>query len=61
MRWFIDHVSKVVVKPNADVRKARRYFLVQKARDAEIVGVLIGTLSASQRKPMLSSLNNARW
>ena len=34
----------------------RRYFLVQKAREAEIVGILIGTLSASQRDPMLSAL-----
>ena len=37
-------------------RLMRRYFLVQKAREAEVVGVLVGTLSASQRGPMLSAL-----
>lgn len=39
-------------------RLMRRYFLVQKAREAEVVGILIGTLSASQRKPMLASLKH---
>ena len=37
-------------------RLMRRYYLVHKAREAEIVGILVGTLSASKRKDMLSSL-----
>ena len=36
-------------------RMMRRYFLVQKAREAEIIGVLIGTLSASRRREMLEA------
>jgi hypothetical protein len=34
----------------------RRYYLVQQAREAEVVGILVGTLSASQRTPMLRAL-----
>jgi diphthamide biosynthesis protein 2 len=37
-------------------RLMRRYYLTQCAREAEVVGILIGTLSASQRGPMLASL-----
>ena len=37
-------------------RLMRRYYLVHKAREAEIVGILVGTLSASKRKDMLTSL-----
>jgi len=34
----------------------RRYYLVQQAREAEIVGILVGTLSAAGRKAMLAAL-----
>ena len=34
----------------------RRYYLVHAAKEAEVVGILIGTLSAAGRKPMLASL-----
>ena len=37
-------------------RLMRRYSLVQQAREAEVVGILVGTLSASQRTPMLRAL-----
>jgi diphthamide biosynthesis protein 2 len=37
-------------------RLMRRYYLVQQAREAEVVGILVGTLSASQRTPMLRAL-----
>ena len=37
-------------------RLMRRYYLVQQAREAEVVGILVGTLSASQRTPMLHAL-----
>lgn len=37
-------------------RLMRRYYLLQQAREADIVGVLIGTLSASRRRPMLRAL-----
>jgi diphthamide biosynthesis protein 2 len=37
-------------------RLQRRYFLVQKAKEAAVVGVLIGTLSAARRGPMLSAV-----
>lgn len=37
-------------------RLMRRYYLVQKAREAEIVGVLVGTLSASRRQEMLAAI-----
>jgi diphthamide biosynthesis protein 2 len=37
-------------------RLMRRYFLMLKAREAEVVGILIGTLSASGRKQMLAAL-----
>ena len=37
-------------------RLMRRYFLVQKAREAEIVGILIGTLSAARRGAMLAEI-----
>ena len=34
----------------------RRYFLAQKWREAQVVGILIGTLSAAHRAPMLAAL-----
>ena len=34
----------------------RRYYLTQCAREADVVGILIGTLSASQRVPMLVAI-----
>ena len=34
----------------------RRYYLVQQAREAQIVGILVGTLSAAGRKSMLAAL-----
>lgn len=37
-------------------RLMRRYYLVQRAREAEIVGVLIGTLSAARRQAMLAAV-----
>ena len=37
-------------------RMMRRYYLVQVAREAAVIGILVGTLSATQRKPMLSAL-----
>jgi diphthamide biosynthesis protein 2 len=37
-------------------RLQRRYFLVQKAKEAAVLGVLIGTLSASDRSPMLRAV-----
>ena len=37
-------------------RMMRRYFLVQKWREAQVVGILIGTLSAAHRAPMLAAL-----
>ena len=37
-------------------RLMRRYYLTQCAREADVVGILIGTLSASQRVPMLVAI-----
>jgi len=37
-------------------RMMRRYFLVQQAKEAAVVGILVGTLSASRRTPMLAAL-----
>ena len=34
----------------------RRYYLVQQAREAAVVGLLIGSLSVSHRQPMLAAL-----
>ena len=37
-------------------RLMRRYFLVQQAREAAVVGLLVGSLSASHRQPLLQGL-----
>lgn len=47
-------IARLALKTAA--RLMRRYFLVQKAKEAEVVGVLIGTLSAAQRRPMLTAI-----
>jgi diphthamide biosynthesis protein 2 len=44
------------VQPNASRRLMRRYYLLQQAREAEMIGVMVGTLSASYRDPMLKAL-----
>ena len=37
-------------------RLMRRYYLVHAAKEAEVVGILVGTLSAAGRKPMLAAI-----
>ena len=37
-------------------RLMRRYYLVQQAREAAVVGLLVGSLSASYRQPLLTAL-----
>ena len=37
-------------------RMMRRYYLVQQAREAAVVGLLVGSLSASHRQPLLKAL-----
>ena len=37
-------------------RLMRRYYLVQQAREAAVVGLLVGSLSASYRQPLLKAL-----
>ena len=37
-------------------RMMRRYYLVQQAREAAVIGLLVGSLSASHRQPLLKAL-----
>ena len=46
-----------LVLPTAK-RMMRRYYLVQQAREAAVVGLLVGSLSVAQRKPMLRALRD---
>lgn len=48
------HISRLELQTSR--RLQRRYFLVQKAKEAAVVGVLIGTLSAARRGPMLQAV-----